>query len=161
MNKSRHLKLTVGAHFSYRLVVAVSLLLLCFQVYGHGGATGIVKERMDSMLSLKETMKSLRTMIIKDKAYDVSQLKRYASLIADESGKHLTEMFPEGSLYKPSEAKEELWQEWELFSTMAYDLEKLALQLGDTARATNSKDTKKLFKLIGDNCSDCHDKYRQ
>ena len=144
-----------------RLFFALVLLFVFVSAYGHGGATGIVKERMDSMETLKDTMKSLRTMIIKDKGYDAAELKRYARVIEDHAGEYMIDMFPEGSLDKPTEAKVELWEEWGTFTTMANDLESLAVDLGRFASATNSKETKNRFKLIADNCSDCHDKYRE
>lgn len=144
-----------------RMLIGLLLVLVFANVYGHGGATGIVKERMDSMVSLKEAMKSLNTMINKRQDYNVDKIKEYADLIAKNSGEHMIKMFPEGSLYSPSEAKPELWDEWEVFTKMANDLEVLAKNLRDSATPSPSKATEKLFKSIRGNCSDCHDKYRE
>lgn len=145
-----------------RRTVLVLLLVLGFSnAYSHGGATGIVKQRMDSMVSLKETMKALSVMILKHQDYDVVTIRLYANQLGDNAGEHMVKMFPEGSLKHPSEAKPELWEDWQKFTQWANELEILAKTLHDSATPGPSKDTEKLLRSIRSNCSDCHDRFRE
>ena len=68
--------------------------------YAHGGATGIVKERMEAMGTMSDV------------------------------GEALTGLFPEGSGGEPSEAKAEVWSNWDEFSALAAQLETLSEGLG-------------------------------
>ncbi len=120
------LKLTTGA-------VAASLFAV--SAFAHGGATGIVKDRMDGMSAMKDSMKVL-TPIMQGKApYDAEKVRVEAESIGRHAGEALTRLFPEGSMGKPSEAKHEIWTDWEGFSDLAEQLhayaEGLALASGN------------------------------
>jgi cytochrome c556 len=72
----------------------------------HSGATGVVKERMEGMKAMGDR---------------------------GHAGSAMTELFPEGSNAVPSEAKEDIWKEWETFAAMAHQLEVMAEALGRAA----------------------------
>ncbi len=91
-------------------------------VLAHGGATGIVKERMDAMGMMGKAVKALKAMMQGKAAYDADQVRKQAAVIKQHSGEALTKGFPEGSTQMPSEAKNEIWTDWERFSSLSEQL---------------------------------------
>lgn len=89
------------------------------QVIAHGGATGIVKERMDLMVDMKDAVKAVSAIFKGETAYNPDTIRSAAAIIRDHSGEAMIQLFPEGSLTKHSEAKPELWQEWQRFKQLA------------------------------------------
>lgn len=113
-------KLLLGA------VVASVLVVASQSVFAHGGATGVVKERMDGMGVMKDAMKVLTPMMRGQVDYDAAIVRERAEDISNHAGEALTKLFPEGSLEAPSEAKPEIWQDWREFSALADQLRVMA-----------------------------------
>lgn len=99
----------------------------------HGGATGIVKERMDSMSAMGKVIKTLSAMMRGETDYDADVVRKGAEILQSHSGEALTKQFPEGSIEGPSEAKPEIWSNWEEFSGISGQLELFATALGEAA----------------------------
>ncbi|MCT4656001.1 MAG: cytochrome c [Cohaesibacter sp.] len=109
------------------LTVAISLPVT---VFAHGGATGVVKERMDAMGMMGDAVKALKDMMQGKTALNAEIVRKQAAIIQKHSGEALTKTFPEGSLDKPTEAKPEIWTDWERFTALANQLESYAEGLG-------------------------------
>ena len=92
-------------------------------VLAHGGATGIVKERMDLMKGIGDAMKTLTAMFKGEVAYDPDAVRAAARTIRSRAGEHMTTLFPEGSLHKPTEALPAIWEDWPAFRQYANELE--------------------------------------
>ncbi|WP_170519861.1 c-type cytochrome [Ruegeria atlantica] len=120
-------KLLLGAVFASVLAVASQ------SVFAHGGATGVVKERMDGMGVMKEAMKVLTPMMRGQVDYDTAVVRDRSEDISRHAGEALTKLFPKGSLDAPSEAKPEIWQDWEAFSTLADQLRVMADGLAEAS----------------------------
>ncbi|WP_417462936.1 c-type cytochrome [Kordiimonas sp.] len=101
-------------------------------VLAHGGATGIVKDRMDGMMAMGDAVKSLSDMF-RAGTYDAETVKAGAAIIKQHSGEQLLALFPEGSGGMPSEAKPAVWTDWDAFSGLANDLAALADALSANA----------------------------
>lgn len=107
----------------------VSTLLSVFLVVGsgvvlaHGGATGMVKERMELMESLGDSMKRLTAIMRGKEEYDADTVKMLAVEIGGHGGEAMTSLFPEGSNEEPSEALPAIWVDWDRFVTLANQLE--------------------------------------
>ncbi len=154
-------------------------------VWAHGGATGVVKQRMDGMGMLANTVKSLAMMMRGKTAYDVDEVRRLAGVLTIHSGTALTKLFPEGSNAKPSEAKAEIWLDWDSFDELAQQLAVYAGALETAAdndlMASGAMRNMKpmmqgsammgvdqlsrmppdgLFKMVAQTCSSCHSKFR-
>ena len=91
-------------------------------VLAHGGATGIVKERMDAMGMMGKAVKALKGMMQGKAAYNADLVRKQSAVIKQHSGEALIKGFPEGSTQMPSEAKNEIWMDWERFSSLAEQL---------------------------------------
>lgn len=102
--------------------------------FAHGGATGIVKHRMDQMVTLRDAMKTLKEELALGGPYDADRVQAAAAAVKRNSGEALTSKFPEGSLPMASEALPTVWTDWERFSSLAMQLEDYAGAL-ETAAA--------------------------
>ncbi len=105
--------------------------------FAHGNASGVVKERMDSMSSMAASMKTLTSLVRGKTEYSADTLRKEALNIATLSGPHLLEKFPENSISGSSEAKPKIWQQWSTFETYANELKMLATGL---ARSADNED---------------------
>ena len=117
-----------------RFVIAVlSLTLPGLAALAHSGATGGVKERMDGMSVMGDAIKAITPMMRGQVAYDANAVRAFAEAVQNHSGEAMTKLFPEGSDGKPSEAKPNIWTDWEGFQELADQLHRLSEGLGEAA----------------------------
>jgi cytochrome c556 len=102
-------------------------------VLAHGGATGIVKERMDLMVSIGKAMDRLTKMFQGEASFDAGDVREAARLIAGHGGEEMTRLFPKDSIQRPSEALPAIWQDWERFTELADELTVYANALAEAA----------------------------
>ena len=107
-----------------------ALLASAIAAFGHGGATGIVGERMMGMMMLSEQVKLLAPIAEAPAAADLDAVRSASEMIAMHAGPAMTELFPEGSLEAPSEARPEIWERWQEFAEYAEKLGGLGEELG-------------------------------
>lgn len=153
MTHARRLQLAVAA-----LLVSGTLTL------AHEGATGIIKDRMDHMKTIKETMKVLAPLMKGDVTYDAAQVRTLALRLSAKGGDAMTELFPEGSIQGKSEALPAIWQDWGQFTTSAMELQESAALLAATAanpRDDSPQDPWKAFERVVGTCRGCHDDFRK
>ena len=115
------------------VVMSVLVTIAAPVALGHGGASGVVKQRMDLMDGMKDAMKSLKAIFKGDVAYDPETIRQAALEIRDSAGEQMSALFPHGSLDQPSEAKTEIWQEWDRFELLAKRLQVISQGLHDAA----------------------------
>ncbi|PHQ99864.1 MAG: cytochrome C [Marinosulfonomonas sp.] len=104
------------------LIGAIVVSAIAATAFAHGGATGIVKERMDGMSALGKAIKALAPMMRGEGTYDAEAVRQGAQTIRAHAGASMTKLFPTGSGGMPSEAKETVWQDWQEFSALAEQL---------------------------------------
>ena len=88
----------------------------------HGGATGVVKERMEVMKTIGAAMKRIAAMMHGKQDYDAAAVRDAARTIEALGGDTMTDLFPEGSALEPSEARPVIWEDWNRFQALARDL---------------------------------------
>lgn len=101
-------------------------------VVGHGGATGVVGERMMGMMMLGEQVQLLAP-VASGEPVEPKVIQTAADMISMHSGSAMTNLFPEGSLDAPTEARPEIWARWQEFSGLAQRLSDLGDELGSAA----------------------------
>ena len=145
-------------------LLAIPLALAAVTALAHGGATGIVKERMDQMVAISKAMKAIGAMLKGAEPYDAGRVRSLATEIGQMGGSHLTELFPDGSLDKPTEALPEIWTDWSRFEQQAADMQRAALALADGADLPRSRTDPQspdlLFRELGATCKGCHEDFR-
>ncbi|PCJ08029.1 MAG: cytochrome C [Rhodobacteraceae bacterium] len=106
-----------------KLITGATLAsLIAVSALAHGGATGIVKQRMDGMGAMKSSMKLLAPMMRGKTTYDADTVRSAAATIEQHAGQTLAGLFPQGSGGKPSEAKSDIWNDWSGFTDLAAQL---------------------------------------
>lgn len=118
---------------STKLGLALAATLTASFALAHGGATGIVKERMDGMVAMQKAVKAITPIMRGQVGYDAGAVRAFATSVEEHSGEAMTKLFPEGSGGKPSEAKDEVWSDWEGFEKLAMELEILGQALSEAA----------------------------
>lgn len=110
----------------------------------HESASGVVKERMEKMERFEELIERVFAMIHGELTYDPRAVRSAAEEIRDGSGGHMTALFPQGSNGDPSDARDEIWRDFDRFDHYATMLERwsaeLAVQAGTTPSGTLPKE---------------------
>ena len=146
------------------LLLAVPLLLAAATAFAHGGATGIVKERMDQMSAISKAMKAIGAMLKGAEPFDSARVGVLASEIGQMGGDRLTGKFPANSLHAPTEARPEIWTDWEDFQSKAFEMktaaEALAKSAGHPRSDSDPRSPDVLFRALGTTCKTCHESFR-
>jgi cytochrome c556 len=141
------------------LALAVAALLAAGGALAHGGASGIVKERMDMMVAMagamKRTLAALRADVPLDRTAAVADIR----MVADHS-RDMLKLFPAGSGAKPSEARPAVWREWADFEALAEDSAVRAEALIRAIEFGEEKTALRRFAELGRSCSACHERFR-
>ncbi|MEP0521910.1 MAG: cytochrome c [Hyphomicrobiales bacterium] len=139
----------------------ISLLLLIASAgfaFAHSGATGIVKERMDGMGTLAQSMKALVQME-RSQNIELDKAAEIARKVQAQSGYAMTRLFPAGQHQKVSEASPAIWQDWDRFEQISKELFQAAAQLEANAKS-GSVDLTSAIRELGVTCSSCHQDFR-
>jgi cytochrome c556 len=135
-----------------------ALLALAPLALAHEEATGVVKERMDLMDTQKEAMKIIGDMAKGAVPFDAAKAAEAARDI-EVTAKEIPDLFPEGTDGHPSEAKPEIWTDWDKFTG---DSDKLAAAAGDLVAVleAGADEWRDRFKVVVDACKACHKSFR-
>lgn len=145
-------------------VLVVPLLLAAF-LYGgmeaaaHSKASGIVKERMDLMVTFGDAMKPMAAMFKKQQPYDPDLVAQNAASIGARTA-IIGRLFPHGSLDKPSKALASIWEDWSTFEQLATQLGAQSAQLAQAAQRASFKQARREFARVAKTCTACHTKFR-
>jgi cytochrome c556 len=130
-------------------------------VIAHGGATGVIKQRMDAMSDMAGAMKKMAPVVKGKSAFNRVLFIESGKLIAGHSAM-LPDLFPVGSIEGSSEALPAIWQQWDDFMSLSNrtktNAEKLVNMAQDGAELRPL--TKQFVKIAGD-CKACHKNYRK
>lgn len=148
------------ATLSVTAVISIGTVGAFTMANAHGGATGIVKERMMLMEDVGKAMKQISAMFKGKAPYDGPEVARLSGVIHKRGGDHLTKLFPAGSLDAPTEALPEIWQQWERFAVMAQQLTDAAKGL-EVAATAERPQAMKAFVTLAKTCSTCHTDFRK
>lgn len=123
--------------------IALAATLTASMALAHAGATGIVKERMDAMVALRDGVRDVTPMMRGQIEYDAAAVEGFAQLLQEHSGEAMTDLFPEGSGGMPSRAQNAVWTDWDEFEELAIRLEVLgqALELAAASGPSSGDDT--------------------
>lgn len=141
------------------ILAIVGAFMALAAAHAHEGATGVVKERMDSMKTVARAMKAIKTEIAKGDAFDAGAIAENAGIVQRHSGEALVALFPEGSGHAPSEARPEVWSDRATFAELADDMSQLAATLKAEAQA-GARPTQAFADLAGA-CGRCHKWFRE
>ncbi len=121
-------------------------------------AENYIKYRQNYMKALGGHMGSA-AQIVRGKVSPEGQLLVHAEAI-EALSKGITPLFPEGSDFGETEAKEEIWQKWEEFETAAGDSAMAATAFREAVASGDSAAAGEPFRALSDACKGCHKKFR-
>lgn len=126
----------------------------------HGGATGIVKERMDDMSAMGKAMKTI-VKELKNKSNMNADLVMQSSQLIIQHSSMIPQMFPQGTHGKPSEALPTIWTQWDDFTRMAENTQAQASNLQQLIETEATRpQLMKQFATLGKTCKGCHTDFR-
>jgi len=163
------MELMKRGHFAFLPAAIVALTLVqgldTSRSMAHEDADGVVKQRMQAMKDMGQAMKDLAAMVRRETSYDAERVKANTRTIAGHAGPSMLSLFPEGSNGPPSEARQEVWQDWQDFARLASDLAEKATAMEVAARqdvgSNSSTPMAPAFAALGKVCSACHKSFRQ
>lgn len=129
----------------------VLLLFAGFLLAAHGGATGIVKQRMDAMVDVGRAMKTMRDAI----RHSQPETVRDAAMRIAGHARDIPRLFPDGSFHPPSEALPEISADRAAFDALAAKLAIAAEELASDAGAS-----REAASGLADICKQCHTRFR-
>ncbi len=143
---------------NFRAALAAAVILVPIAALAHEGATGIVKERMDAMEAMGREVKEIGRHIEANRNLaDIGPRAAHIQALGDK----LTSLFPAGSLQQPTDAKPEIWQNWDRFQAHAKTLHDAIGALQTAAAAGDPKALADRFTDLAHACSGCHEEFRQ
>ena len=140
-------------------LVLIPTFLTTSEILAHEGATGVVKERMESMKSVAQSMKRINKALRSSSNIDRAAIKREAAAITKRA-LEFPEKFPAGSEGGASEAKPEVWQNPVDFAAKSMALARAAERLSGAAGTVSRGELSASFSGIGKTCGACHRIYR-
>lgn len=142
-------------------VTALTVGGLVFQMGAgaHQGANGVILQRMILMEDVGTAMQVMAAMFKADTPYDPEVLARQSATLSSLS-KRIPDLFPSGSIQKPSEATAAIWQDWPEFEQLTRDLIAASDVLAEQAGTLSTRDAQLQFARIAKTCAACHKKFR-
>ena len=138
------------------LIVFTFLFFISFKTFSHGGATGIVKERMDNFQMSKSIMREInKSLNIKDFKNIENGAKKLQAW-----GEKMGTFFPEGSNIKPSEAREDIWLEPDLFKKAINNFTEASKKLAFISKENDLENSISAFRELANTCKGCHKQFR-
>lgn len=123
----------------------------------HEGATGEVAQRMDAMSAIGDNNRTLSNISRGRAEFDLATVVEAANAIASHSGQGFSDLFPEGSMSDVSDARAEIWQDWDKFSELSLSLESAANNL---AKISSEDEFTAAYKQVSQTCGSCHRSFR-
>lgn len=138
------------------VAAAVMSFTAAFAHDNHGRATGVVKDRMETMSAMEKRLKGL-VQRVRYKTFNT--VAEDARAIRELSAQILAQ-FPPGSTQHPSAARPEIWQNWSDFEAKARALEAGSDKLA-TMDIADKQAVATQVKALSQTCDRCHDKYEK
>lgn len=98
--------------------------------------------------------------IVRGKVDYPGQLLVHAAAL-NSIAQNVDKLFPEGSDFGETEAKEEIWSNWDKFKEASDNLGNEAQAYVNTVKSKDKKAIGQGFKKLADACKACHKKFRQ
>ncbi len=145
-----------------RLVWGVGLVVLMGvsgAASGEADSEAIIKYRRGSMKALGGHMGAM-AQIVRGKVDYQGQLPIHADCVAAICGV-LVDLFPQGSDFGDTRAKEAVWEKWDAFQNASTKSAKAAEAFAEAVRGGDNGTINRAFRALSDACKNCHKKFRE
>lgn len=114
-------------------VAVTAIVAVGAAAYAHNGATGVVRERMEGMVAMRNVLRDLTPMMQGSAGFDAALVAQGGRTIASHAGQTLVALFPEGTGGGASYATDAVWSEANTFRALADELRRHAEGLAAAA----------------------------
>ncbi len=153
-------------NYLYILILLMGSIFVSSSSLGHGGMTGIVKERHDKMVQLSNQLKIIKKYLKEDQGTlnDVQLSAQKISTLAMD----MHRWFPKGSSMEelqqnPNGARKSIWENFDEFTEMANRLKiQSDIMMELSANGAQHEKIIEQYSNIGRvGCMACHKKFRE
>lgn len=146
----------------FRLIAAASAIALSAIAFAHDSAKpeDVIDYRQGLMTVIGWNFGPLAAMAKGKHPFEAAEFSKHADRIAHVS-EQILEGFAKGSDKGKTDAKPEVWTNWDDFQSKAKDLDTQAKLLAEVAKANDEAKDKEQFKKVAETCKACHDKYKK
>ena len=123
----------------------------------HKGAMGIVKERMDKFEASEKATKRIKQALSRG---DTAVITAEAEFLVSWA-REMESYFPKNSNQFPSEAKDEIWLQWDDFVGAIHSFDQVAQALIEAAATEDPRVMGSAFKEMTKSCKSCHQQFRE
>lgn len=137
--------------------------LITVGALAHGGATGIVKDRMDGMMAMGKALGTVADMFKGNAAFDAAKVAEAARIVEGHAAE-MGSLFPDTKASregKGTEALPSIWENKGDFLAIAKDLENKSADLAMVAATNDQAQIRRSFGEMAKTCSACHSDYRK
>lgn len=126
-------------------------------VLAHKGAMGIVKERMDKFEASEKATKRIKQALSRG---DTAVITAEAEFLVSWA-REMESYFPKNSNQSPSEAKDEIWLQWDDFVGAIQSFDNAAQALVEAATTEDPRTIRGAFSDMTKSCKSCHQQFRE
>jgi len=146
------------------LIIATSVAVaLTVAAFAHGGAAGIVKQRMDGMMAMGKALTAVGDMFKGKVKFDPEQVSGSADIVREHAAK-MGKLFPDTKASregKGTEALPVIWEKMDEFLALADDLDARAVDLKAVSQTGDKRKIRIEFAKLSRTCASCHTDFRK
>ena len=145
------------------IAATTALSLIAAAAFAHGGATGIVKERMDGMMAMGKALTAVGDMFKGKTEFNPTKVEA-SSVVIKQHAVEIGRLFPDTEASrkgKGTEALPAIWEKPDSFLALAKELEKRSDELADLAKTGDKRKIRVGFAKLSKTCASCHTDYRK
>jgi len=98
--------------------------------------------------------------IVRGRVAPDGHLAMHAQALADLNA-NLTRLFPEGSDFGETKAKEAIWDQWDKFEKASDDAKTATAAFAEAVATGDADKIGAAFKEVGESCKGCHKDFRE
>jgi cytochrome c556 len=140
------------------LVIVAAALFACTSTVLAEEPENYIKYRQ-AMMKATGGHSGAASQIIRGKVAPEGDLMMHALALAELS-RHIPRLFPEGSDFGETKAKEEIWSQWPKFEQAAEEAKKATADFAAAAATGDAPHIANAFKAVGESCKGCHKDFR-
>jgi cytochrome c556 len=124
------------------------------------GVQKFIDYRSSVMTVFKWNMGPMGAMMKGEMPYDQQTFEHHAKDLASAARLDLLAGFPEGSEEGDTDARVDIWMNWDDFLTKYETLQRESGKLAEVSAAGDQEAIKTQFGAVGKACKSCHDDYK-
>lgn len=140
-----------------KMICAAASCAVILATLGGAVAADVIAERQQAMKDTGGATKAIKAAVEGGKAADaVAPAMTIAAVM-----KRVPDLFPKGSDAGKTDAKPEIWADWEKFKEAAAATGAAAEKLATVAKTGDASATGDALKALGGTCGNCHKPFRK